>query len=359
MSNILYQKLRQQFSLDGGATWNYVYNAYKVGDILENPSNCTSSDSKQYRWIELPISEGYTCDPTTYTKYTVEIEEVSNNGGITWTRTGNQRKANVYEENSVDCGYSGSTPGDTSECGDRLSFEFSGSSMEYKLNYIFDRRYTATTSPYSTTLSELGIDTLTSCKQAFKETNITKLTEFPCTNNVTSMTSMFEYCTSLTSVDVSKFNTSNVTRMDWMFYDCSGLTSLDVSNFNTSNVIYMNEMFFGCDSLTSLDVSNFDTSKVTSMDSMFTLCRGLTSLDLSGWNTSNVTNMEAMFAFCNLTSLDLSGWDMTNVTDTTEMFFGCSFLTTITMKNCNQTTIDKITAALTEVEKQDKVTIIT
>ena len=105
MSNILYKKLRQQISLDGGATWNYVHNAYKVGDILENPSNCTSSDSKQYRWVELPISEGYTCDPTTYTKYTVEVEEVSNNGGLTWTRTGNQRQANVYEENSFDCGY--------------------------------------------------------------------------------------------------------------------------------------------------------------------------------------------------------------------------------------------------------------
>lgn len=355
MSNILYQKLRQQYSLDGGATWNYVYNAYKVGNIIENPSNCTSTDSKQYRWVELPISEGYTCDPTTYTKYTVEVEEVTYNGGLTWTRTGNQRKANVYEENSVDCGYSGST----SECSDRLSFEFSGSSMEYKLNYIFDRRYTATTSPYSTTLAELGIDTLTNCYQAFKETNITKLTEFPCTNNVTSMTSMFEYCTSLTSVDVSKFNTSNVTRMDWMFYDCSGLTSLDVSNFDTSNVKYMGHMFFGCDSLTSLDVSNFNTSNVTDMDSMFAICRGLTSLDLSSFDTSNVTNMEAMFAFCNFTTLDLSNWDMTNVTKMSEMFKSCTSLTTIKMIGCNQTTRNKITSALTSAGLQNQVTIIT
>lgn len=409
MSNILYQKLRQQYSLDGGATWNYVYNAYKVGNILENPSNCTSSDSKQYRWVELPISEGYTCDPTTYTKYTVEVEEVSNNGGLTWTRTGNQRQANVYEENSVDCGYSGSTSGDTSECGDRLSFEFSGTEMKYYLN---KDPYTATTNPYSITLAELGIDTLTNCYGTFNSRNITKLTEFPCTTYVTDMTAMFYNCSALTSVDVSNFDTSNVTNMSSMFYYCRGLTSLDVSSFNTSNVTDMGGMFESCSGLTSLDLSNWDTSNVTDMSSMFEECSGLTSLDVSGWNTSAVTNMGWMFYGCSgltsldlsnwnasnvkymahmfdgcsglttldlssfdtskvtnmdymfhgcksLTSLDLSNWDTSNVTYMTNMFDICKSLRTIKMCNCNQTTIDMITSALTEAGIQNQVTIIT
>ena len=50
-----------------------------------------------------------------------------------------------------------------------------------------------------------------------------------------------------------------------MFYRCSSLTSLDVSNFNTSNVTYISSMFFRCSSLTSLDVSHFNTSKVTNV----------------------------------------------------------------------------------------------
>ena len=54
-----------------------------------------------------------------------------------------------------------------------------------------------------------------------------------------------------------------------MFYGCSSLTSLDLSNFNTSNVIDMNNMFYGCSSLTSLDLSNFDTSNVLFMNYMF------------------------------------------------------------------------------------------
>lgn len=46
---------------------------------------------------------------------------------------------------------------------------------------------------------------------------------------------MFERCSSLTSLDVSNFNTSNVTAMSSMFYDCSSLTGLDVSNFSVVN----------------------------------------------------------------------------------------------------------------------------
>ena len=41
----------------------------------------------------------------------------------------------------------------------------------------------------------------------------------------------------------------------------------------------MNGMFYGCTSLTSLDLSNFDTSKVTNMGYMFQSCTNLTSLD--------------------------------------------------------------------------------
>ncbi|SEK88609.1 surface protein [Ruminococcus albus] len=65
-----------------------------------------------------------------------------------------------------------------------------------------------------------------------------------------------------------------------MFSGCSSLTSLDLSNFNTSNVKYMNILFEGCSSLSTLDVRNFDTSKVTDMTDMFKDCKKLKSLTL-------------------------------------------------------------------------------
>ena len=168
------------------------------------------------------------------------------------------------------------------------------------------------------------------------------------TSKVTNMTSMFDSCRALTSLDLSSFNTSNVTDMFNMFYGCSNLTSLDLSSFDTSNVTRMLSMFEGCVDITSLDVSSFNTSNVTNMGSMFYGCSGLISLDLRNFNTSNVTNMSGMFQDCtSLTSLNLRGWNTSNVTDMGYMFNGCSNLNTITMVGCKQPTIDKIKAQLT------------
>jgi len=54
---------------------------------------------------------------------------------------------------------------------------------------------------------------------------------------------MFSGCSSLTSLNLSNFNTNNVTNMSYMFFNCSSLTSLDLSNFNTNNATIMSDMF--------------------------------------------------------------------------------------------------------------------
>ena len=76
----------------------------------------------------------------------------------------------------------------------------------------------------------------------------------------------------------AKFSVKNATNTSSMFYYCSKLTSLDLSNFDTSNVTNMNEMFEGCNKLTTLDISNFDTSKVKDMQDMFGNCSSLTTI---------------------------------------------------------------------------------
>ncbi|MGL9971277.1 hypothetical protein IGI80_002205 [Enterococcus sp. DIV1420a] len=54
-------------------------------------------------------------------------------------------------------------------------------------------------------------------------------------------------------------------------------------------------MFQNCTSLTSLNVTSFDTSKVEDMTNMFRNCKSLTSLDLSSFNMMNVTDMTNIF----------------------------------------------------------------
>ena len=166
-------------------------------------------------------------------------------------------------------------------------------------------------------------------------TSLTKLEtitglEYLNTEKVTDMSYMFNNCSKLTSLDVSKFNTANVTKMNCMFYNCSKLTSLDVTKFNTANVTDMSYMFNFCSALLSLDVSKFNTANVTKMNCMFYNCSKLTSLDVTKFNTANVTDMSYMFNFCSaLLSLDVTNFNTANVTNMQDMFSGCKALTTI------------------------------
>ena len=60
------------------------------------------------------------------------------------------------------------------------------------------------------------------------------------------MSNMFEYCSKLTNLDLSSFDTSSVTDMNSMFNECSKLTSLDLSKFNTGKVINVSWFMFRC-----------------------------------------------------------------------------------------------------------------
>ena len=150
------------------------------------------------------------------------------------------------------------------------------------------------------------------------------------------MTHMFYSCSSLTSLDVTHFNTANVMDMHGMFYSCSSLASLDVTHFNTAKVTDMSFMFSSCSSLTSLDVTHFNTAKVTDMSFMFSSCSSLISLDVTHFNTENVTNMRNMFSGCSsLTSLDVTNFNTAKVPDMSYMFSNCLALTSLYLTNFN------------------------
>ena len=154
------------------------------------------------------------------------------------------------------------------------------------------------------------------------------------TSKVEDMENMFYYASSLTSLNLSNFDTSKVTDMSCMFASMRSLTSLNLSSFDTSKVTDMNGMFWGMRNLTTLNLSNFDTSKVTDMHYMFASMRSLTSLNLSNFDTSNVTDMHAMFSgMPSLTSLNLSNFDTSKVTNMQYMFSDISNLTSLDLSS--------------------------
>ena len=179
-------------------------------------------------------------------------------------------------------------------------------------------------------------------------------------DEMTSMWQMLAYCLSPQILGINNWDVSKITNMNGVFEYDRSLQNLDLNNWNVENVTRMDSMFHECNSLQNLvGLSNWNVGKVTWMDMMFNSCHSLQNLDLNNWNVENVTRMDSMFSRCqNLQTINLSGWDMTKVTDTDNMFYNCGKLNTIYMRNCNQTTIDKIKAQL-EKDKLNDVKIIT
>ena len=179
-------------------------------------------------------------------------------------------------------------------------------------------------------------------------------------DEMASMWQMLADCLSPQILGINNWDVSKITNMNGVFEYDRSLQNLDLTNWNVENVTRMDSMFHECNSLQNLvGLSNWNVGKVTWMDMMFSSCYSLQNLDLNNWNVSSVTNMSWMFDRCTkLQELNISGWDLTNTTNTDNMFSKCSSLNTIYMRNCSQTTIDKIKAQLEKDYILNNVTII-
>ena len=97
----------------------------------------------------------------------------------------------------------------------------------------------------------------------------------------------------------------NITDIKGIFQYCSGLTSLDLSGWDTSNVTYISDMFNDCTSLTSLDLSGWNMSNVTSMYNMFRGCTSLTSIRMVGCEKPTIDKIKAQLTEDNITGVTI------------------------------------------------------
>ena len=125
-----------------------------------------------------------------------------------------------------------------------------------------------------------------------KLTSITGL-EYLMTDDVTNMTSMFQGCSSLTSLDLGTFDTGNVTTMYRMFHGCAKLVFVTLyseetfspsgetfyeSTFVTSKASDLREMFYNCSSLKSVIFPGLSVKSSTKTTNMFYNCTAVTKL---------------------------------------------------------------------------------
>ena len=126
--------------------------------------------------------------------------------------------------------------------------------------------------------------------------------------NYGSFAGMFSGCSSLKTLDLSNFDFSNTyasayTGMYALFSGCRSLKTIKLPatvTFNNSGIC-MGSMFYSCSSLTTLDLSGFDTSKVTAMGEMFNYCYKLSNLTLGNDWASNSSISSFDLSSCPLT----------------------------------------------------------
>lgn len=152
---------------------------------------------------------------------------------------------------------------------------------------------------------------------------------------------MFKNCNNsgFTSIDLNAFNGEKVTTMQSMFEGCSNLTSIDLSSLvTTDKLTNMSNMFKGCEKVTSLDLSGFTTSNVTTFASMFENMKAITEikLDYTKFTAADkLTSVDSMFSECQkLQKIDLRGFsDCPNLTTINKWFYNCWWMEYIDLSN--------------------------
>ena len=85
------------------------------------------------------------------------------------------------------------------------------------------------------------------------------------------ITSMFQGCTNLISVDLSYFDTSSIEDMSLLFYGCTELRAINISNFNFIKENITQDMLLGVEKLVHIDLVNIEgcIDEITSQEKIY------------------------------------------------------------------------------------------
>lgn len=115
---------------------------------------------------------------------------------------------------------------------------------------------------------------------------------------LTPYTFTYENNYEIESVDLSGLDAIYMQSLGSMFSGCSSLLSITWGEFpqTTGNIYDITSMFENCYLLESIDLSQFDFSNLTNTSSAFAGCYALTFLDLRTIDFSNVVDSSNMLS---------------------------------------------------------------
>lgn len=186
--------------------------------------------------------------------------------------------------------------------------------LDEENNIITLQQYIGTTQPnvkvytnYVISNKKYKTQLAKSCKNMFSTNKSIETVKFGndiYADVVSDMSSMFDSCTLLKSVDMSHINwKNNVINFSKMFHFCTSLKDINLGDFNVYG-IYTDYMFYQC-ALNNLDLGKLNIKFATKLDYMFAMCAGLTKIyvDGNGWSISNSASKTNMFYRCGTSSV--------------------------------------------------------
>lgn len=140
---------------------------------------------------------------------------------------------------------------------------------------------------------------------------IVTATDILNTSKMTSFESLFESCSSLTTLPNSDlWDTSSITSLFQTFYLATSFNDASINSWNVSNVINFDQTFRNSPFNQSLNLWN--TTKGTSMSATFRNNTGFNNDSLKDWDVSSVTTFNSMFLSSVFNGL-LTNWVTTSV----------------------------------------------
>ena len=345
-----YQREKQQYSNDSGRTWIDVSPAnYRRGRLIEAGSDdCNTIEWKEVtgswfcvnaepitKWVT--VSGEYVCD--TGNKYAKEKEQVSEDGGMTWTDTGQTRAGTLIEVNSEDCGYTPPTPTiqtyltiQSLEDNNTIGFKCNLNNVKRTISISTDNGVTWTGKTSSTSgkilatlntgekmlikgdnssyamsgTTEGSYNYFTSTKQFVLDGNIMSLINSTNFENLNTLTSertfyrLFYNCSKLVSAENLSLPAMTLTRDCYgsMFVSCTSLTTAPALPATALAQNCYAGMFHNCSSLTTAPELPATTLANYCYKYMFWQCKSLTTAPELPATTLAEGCYQEMFAVC-------------------------------------------------------------
>ena len=133
------------------------------------------------------------------------------------------------------------------------------------------------------------------------------------------------YNSGIEELNVTNWNMSGKGSTNGVFQNSKLSNLIGSENLINSTWSSLPSIFNGCTSLTTLDVSNWDISNVTEMTSLFCNCTNLQTIKgLENWNTSSVYSIVDMFKNCKALSdfPNIQNWNLSNCAQFDGLFYG-------------------------------------